>query len=179
MFKKLLILIVLLISAPFIAALFIKTDYEVSVSRTVDKPLDEVFSYIKYLKNQDEFSVWAKMDPNMRQNFSGIDGEVGFISAWDSDNPDVGKGEQEILAIVPGRRIDFALRFIEPFASNDLAYFTTDAIEDGSTLVTWGFIGHMDYPMNLLIPLMNIESMILKDLDAGLANLKKLLESNP
>lgn len=179
MLKKLLIFILLLIAAPFIAALFIKTDYEVSVSRTIDKPSNEVFDYIKYLKNQDEFSVWAKMDPNMRQSFSGTDGEVGFISAWESDNPDVGKGEQEIIALVPEARIDYALRFIEPFASNDQAYMTTDAIEDGSTLVTWGFVGHMDYPMNILIPLMNIESMILKDLDTGLANLKHRLESRP
>ncbi|QYJ74918.1 SRPBCC family protein [Shewanella sp. FJAT-52076] len=176
MLKKFLIVILLLIAAPFIAALFIKSDYEVSVSRTIDRPVDEVFDYLRLLKHQDEFSVWARMDPNMQQHFTGTDGEPGFVSAWESSNPDVGKGEQEIMAIVPGKRIDYALRFIEPFTSNDSAYLTTEPIEDGSTLVTWGFVGHMPYPTNLLIPLMDVESLILKDLDSGLANLKQILE---
>ncbi|MCL2918548.1 SRPBCC family protein [Shewanella litorisediminis] len=179
MLKKFLILMLLLIAAPFIAALFIKSDYEVSVSRTIDRPVDEVFDYIRLLKHQDEFSVWARMDPNMQQHFTGTDGEPGFVSAWESSNPQVGKGEQEIMAMVPGKRIDYALRFIEPFASNDKAYLITEPIEDGSTLVTWGFVGHMAYPMNLLIPLMDVESLILKDLDSGLANLKQILERPP
>ena len=73
---------------------------------------DEVFDYVKYLKNQDNFSKWASMDPDMQKTYRGTDVTVGFVSAWASDNPDVGVGEQEIKAITAGQRIDFELRFI-------------------------------------------------------------------
>jgi uncharacterized membrane protein len=41
-------------------ALFMKTEYTVSRSVIIQKPLESVFSYLKLLKNQDNFSVWAK-----------------------------------------------------------------------------------------------------------------------
>jgi hypothetical protein len=56
--------------------------YEVNRSIIVNKPLKEVFNYLKYVKNQDHWSPWKKKDPNMKQTFFGIDGEVGFISKW-------------------------------------------------------------------------------------------------
>lgn len=37
-------------------------------------------------------------DPNMRKNFKGTDGTVGFCYAWDG-NKKAGKGEQEIIAL--------------------------------------------------------------------------------
>ncbi|MBT1444150.1 SRPBCC family protein [Shewanella sp. JM162201] len=176
MLKKFLLVLLVITAAPFVAALFIKSDYQVVATQTINKPLGEVFDYLRFLKHQDEFSVWAQIDPNMRKSYRGVDGEVGFVSAWDSDNPDAGKGEQEIIALESERRIDYALRFIEPFASNDKAYLTTEALGDGQTKVSWGFVGHLDYPMNLLIPLMDIEAMVQKDLETGLANLKQRLE---
>jgi uncharacterized protein YndB with AHSA1/START domain len=80
-------------------ALFMKTEYTVSRSVIIQKPLESVFSYLKLLKNQDNFSVWAKMDPTMTKTFKGNDGQVGFVSAWDSPMKNVGSGEQEILEI--------------------------------------------------------------------------------
>ncbi|WP_254500404.1 hypothetical protein, partial [Salmonella enterica] len=63
---------------------------------TINKSRQEVYDYIKYLKNQNNFSKWAKMDPAMKTEFRGTDGTVGFVSAWESAKKDVGKGEQEI-----------------------------------------------------------------------------------
>jgi hypothetical protein len=57
-------------------------DKQYSVEReiTINAPHQEVFDYVKYLKNQDEFSKWATMDPDMKNKFTGIDGTVGFIA---------------------------------------------------------------------------------------------------
>jgi len=116
------------------------------------------------------------MDPNMKQTYSGTDGTVGFISAWESEDRNVGKGEQEIVAIVEGKRIDYELRFIEPFESTSYAYMTTDEVSENETLVKWGFDGRMNYPMNLMLLFMNFEEMIGEDLQHGLENLKVILE---
>ncbi len=178
MLKKLLILVLLLLSSPFIAALFIEEDYRVDTQIVIDRPADQVFDFLRKLKNQDQFSVWAKMDAAMEKSYRGEDGTVGFVSSWRSDNPDVGAGEQEIMAIFPGKRIEYELRFKTPFEAVSPAYITTDSLGPNRTEVHWGFSGHMAYPMNILLPLMQVDAMVERDLSQGLSNLKTLLESN-
>jgi uncharacterized protein YndB with AHSA1/START domain len=175
--KTILIAVGILIAVPLIVALFVKKDYEVEREITINKPKEEVFDYVKFLKNQDNYSKWATMDPEMKKTYRGTDGTVGFVSAWKSDNKDVGKGEQEIMKITEGKRIDFELRFFEPFESTEPAYMTTESVSENQTKVKWGFSGHMDYPMNIMMLFMDFEKMIGDDLDTGLKNLKSVLEA--
>lgn len=165
-----------LVAIVLIAAAVVKKEYAVERETAINKPVAEVFGYVKYLKNQDNYSKWANMDPAMKKEYRGTDGAVGFVSAWDSDNKDVGKGEQEIKAITEGERVDFEIRFFEPFESTDLAYMTTEAVNDSTTLVKWGFNGKMPYPMNLMLLFMDMETMLGGDLEEGLNNLKAVLE---
>lgn len=176
--KKILIVVVIIIAIPLVIALFVQKDYAVEREISIEKSTSEVFNYVKYLKNQDNYSKWATMDPNMEKSYNGIDGTVGFISAWKSDNEDVGVGEQEIKKIIEGERIEFELRFKEPFESTSPAYMTTDYVSENQTKVKWGFSGHMNYPMNLMFLFMDFEKMIGEDLDTGLKNLKKEMELN-
>ncbi len=176
MLKKLLIIAVIITTLPFIVAIFVDKNYEVEREVVINQSKDDVFQYLKYLKNQDEFSKWAKIDPLMTKAFRGTDGTVGFVSAWQSDDDEVGTGEQEIIAIIEGERIDFELRFLKPFQSTSPAYMITESITDTSTKVKWGFSGHLDYPMNLMLVFIDFEQMIGDDLQTGLDNLKKLHE---
>jgi hypothetical protein len=166
-----------LVAVVLITAIFLKSEYHVYRSITINKPKAEVFDYAKYLKNQNEYSVWATADPNMKKEFRGTDGQPGFVSAWDSEVDDVGKGEQEIIKITDGERIDYELRFIEPFESKDLAYMTFEVVGDSSTTVKWGFDGKMVYPMNLMLLFMDFDAMLGKDLQEGLNKLKTVLEN--
>ena len=175
--KRILLVIAIVVAILLITALFVKKEYAVERQITINKPKQEVFEYVKYLKNQDNFSKWATMDPDMKKTYRGTDGTVGFVSAWDSDNPDVGKGEQEIVKITEGERIDFELRFIEPFESTEDAYMTAESTLDSQTLVKWGFSGRMAYPMNLMLLFMDFEEMISDDFDTGLGKLKNELEN--
>lgn len=179
MIKKILLVIVLLLAIPLVTALFVKQDYKVETQVVIEQPAQVVFDYIRFLSNQDNFSVWAAMDPNMQKSYRGVDGTVGFVSAWKSDNPDVGVGEQEITAITEAERIEFELRFAEPFSAVSPAYMTTEAITPEQTRVSWGFAGYMPYPMNLMLLVMDVESIIAADLQQGLDNLKLILEAPP
>lgn len=174
--KKILIAIVIIIAIPLVIALFVKKDYSVEREITINKPKQEVFNYVKYLKNQDNYSKWATMDPNMKKTYRGTDGTVGFVSAWESDKDDVGTGEQEIKKITEGERIDFELRFIKPFEATEPAYMTTESVSENQTKVKWGFSGHISYPMNIMMLSMDFEKMIGDDLETGLLNLKSKLE---
>ncbi|GAB1396997.1 MAG TPA: SRPBCC family protein [Saprospiraceae bacterium] len=174
--KKILIAIAMLIAAVLLAALFIKKDYAVEKQIVINKPKQTVFDYIKLLKNQDNYSKWAMMDPNMTKTYRGTDGTVGFVSAWDSKQENVGAGEQEIKKIIEGERIDLALRFTKPFEAHDDAYLVTEAVNDSTTNVKWGFTGAFPYPMNVMNLFMDMEKAVGGDLQTGLENLKKVLE---
>ncbi len=174
--KKILIVVGILIAVPLIIALFVKKDYRVEKEVVINKPKIEVFDYIKFLKNQDDYSKWNSIDPNMKKTYHGTDGTVGFVYRWESDNEEVGWGEQEIKNITEGERIDFELRFIKPFESTESIFMTTQAVAENQTKVKWGFSGHMDYPFNMYLLLMNFEEMIGDDLQIGLEKLKTQLE---
>jgi hypothetical protein len=165
-----------LLALVLIIALFVQKEYAVERSINIKKAKSEVFDYIKHLKNQDHFSKWGKMDPNMKKEFRGEDGTVGFVSAWESTNKNVGQGEQEIKKIIDEERIDYQLRFIKPFKSISDAYMITEKISDQETSVKWGFHGKMNYPMNLMLLFLKMDEMIGKDFDEGLSNLKGILE---
>lgn len=176
LFKKILIAIAGVIAILLLIAIFLPKDYAVKREITINKPKTEVFDYIKHLKNQDNFSKWAMMDPAMKKSYTGTDAAVGFISAWESNNEQVGTGEQEIKNITEGERIDFELRFKVPFEATEQAYMTTESVSDSETKVVWGFNGHIPYPMNLMLLTMDFEGMIGGDLQTGLNNLKAVLE---
>ena len=165
-----------IIALVLITGLFVDGKYAVEREVSIQKSKTEVYDYVKYLKNQDNFSVWAKADPAMKKDFTGEDATVGCVASWDSENPDVGKGEQKIIKMAEGERIDYELHFIEPFESTDYAYLTTSSVNDSVTLVKWGFTGEMKYPMNLMMLTMDMEKMLAPDLENGLNNLKSLLE---
>ncbi|GJM62751.1 polyketide cyclase [Persicobacter diffluens] len=171
------VIIVLFIAIPLIFALFMEKEYKVSREVLIKKPVEQVFDYVKYLKHQKEYSVWQKMDPDQHHTYNGEDGTVGFVSTWDSQNPDVGRGQQTIVSMVEGQRIDYEIQFFEPFEAKDNAFMETKPVSENQTAVVWGFEGKMPYPMNLLLPLMNMEEMLGEQLQTGLNNLKKVLEA--
>lgn len=175
--KKILVALAIMVAIPLVVALFVKREYAIERSITIDKPKQDVFDYIRYLKNQDNYSKWNNLDPAMKKAYTGTDGEVGFVYRWESDKDDVGIGEQEIKKLTEGERIDFELRFIKPFEATEPAYMTTETLTDGQTKVVWGFSGKMPYPFNLMLLFINMEKMIGGDLETGLGNLKNVLEN--
>lgn len=174
--KYLLFIVLGLVAIISILGLIAPNDYSAERQVTINKSNDQVFEYLKSLKNQDNWSVWAKMDPNMKKDFKGIDGTVGCIASWDSENENVGQGEQEIKAITEGSRVDMELRFKKPFESTSQAYLITETTGENQTMVKWGFKGSMPFPMNTMLLFMNMDEAIGKDFETGLSNLKTILE---
>lgn len=168
----LLLIVVVLAGLVFITPSEFKVEREV----TINKPKAEVFAYIKQLKNQNDWGPWVKKDPAMKQEFKGNDGEVGFVSMWDSSHEEVGTGEQEIKKIVEGERLESEIRFKKPFESTAQAYITTEEASPTSTKVKWGFTGNMPKPMNLMLVFIDMNKEVGKDFDEGLKNLKTIME---
>ncbi|CAG0962929.1 MAG: SRPBCC family protein [Bacteroidetes bacterium] len=176
LFKKITIVLVIIFVLPFIIALFLEKDYKVERNITINKPKQEVFGYIKMLKNQDIYSVWAQMDPAMKKEYTGTDGTVGFESHWESSNEEVGTGTQKITKIIEGEKIETHISFKIPFEAEDDAYLITERIDENTTLVKWGFTGSFPYPFNIMQLFINMDKEVGGDLEKGLQNLKKTIE---
>jgi uncharacterized protein YndB with AHSA1/START domain len=157
-----------------LAALVMKKEYTIEREITINKPKADVFNYVKLLKNQEHYNKWTMMDPNAKREYKGTDGTVGFVLSWDSQNKNVGQGEQEITKLAEGERIDIDLRFVRPFKSEAKTHMVTEQISETQTKVKWVFEGKSPYPMNIMIPAM--DNMLGKDLATSLDNLKAVME---
>ncbi|WP_428743354.1 SRPBCC family protein [Tenacibaculum sp.] len=151
--------------------------YELTRSIIIDRPYTGVFNYLKYLKNEDHWSPWKKKDVNIKQEFIGEDGSVGFIAKWQG-NSEVGLGEQEITKIVENKIIETELRFYRPWKSISNAVTKVEDLGKMQTKVTWSFSGENKFPTNILMLFYNLDQTIGKDFEEGLANLKRLLEKS-
>ena len=150
-------------------------DFSIEREITINKPVSVVFNYVKFVKNDRNWSPWASKDPNMTTDYRGTDGTVGFVSSW-SGNDEVGVGEQETKSIVENSRIDFELRFKKPMEDTSKAYLITEAIGANQTKVKWGMIGKSEFPMNVFCMIMNMNKMLNNTFDEGLSSLKSVLE---
>lgn len=166
--KKILLGLLALIVLLLVVALFVPKEFKSERQVIINKPRQEVFDYLKYVKNQNNFGVWQKSDPEMKTSFEGTDGQVGFKYSWNGKK--VGKGSQTITKIVDGERIETELDF--GFGDPATAFFLVKDAGTGQTSVTWGITGKSPWPFNI----MSLFYDMGKDFEKGLENLKDILE---
>jgi len=157
-----------------IIALFNSKKYSVSRNIVIDRARTDVFNYARMIKNQEKYSVWVMRDPDVRIVYTGIDGTVGAMSSWKSDNKNVGVGEQEIKKITEGQRIETEIRFEKPFKSTGFGVTSLEDAGNGATKVTTEFFGYSKYPFNAMNFMM--DKMLGKDIMQNLVNMKSNLE---
>lgn len=164
----------ILVGLVLLTSLFIKKEYKVERVAIIDQPVGRVFDYLRYQQHQFNFNKWWMADPEATISFLGKDGSVGSIVYWDSENKQLGKGEQEIISIEVNQRIDFEIRFQKPFVNIAHVYMVTEPINDNITRFKWVFLGKNKFPMMLMNPI--IDKILGKDLEASALKLKEILE---
>jgi hypothetical protein len=168
-----LIILAIIIAAPLIIALFVSKKYTVQRSIVINQPSEKVFDYVKLIKNQDYYSKWVMTDPGMKKEFTGTDGKVGFIYAWNG-NKKAGEGAQEIIRITEGNKIEMEVRFKRPVVATAQTIMITESIGSNQTKVEWGMNGQYSYPLNFMN--LFISGLLGKDIEISLYNLKNILE---
>ena len=138
---------------------------------------DRIFAEVSNFNNWNHWSPWAEMDPNGTVTITGK-GEAQVMS-WSSDNPEVGSGTQTITQLDRPQLMATHLDFGDMGESE--ATFTLKPTGDG-TLVTWS----LDTDMRKGIPVLDqplstyfgffMDSMVGEQYEAGLANLKAVVE---
>jgi Polyketide cyclase / dehydrase and lipid transport len=174
MFQTVLLVLLAIVVLAFIYAYFAEKNFTISSETMINRPKSEVFAYTRLIKNQEKWSKWVMADPNIKIQYTGTDGEVGFKSAWQSDDKNVGVGEQEIMKINGNDGMDVEVRFKKPFEGISTANYDLESLSENQTKITTTFYSSNPFPMNLITPI--IKKMLKKDMDINSANLKALLE---
>jgi hypothetical protein len=165
-----------LIALIFLGALLAPKSYSVYRSVVIDRPVEDVYDYVRHVVNQEYYNKWVQRGTKQTTK-KGNDGEVGFIYAWNGDKQS-GEGEMEITQLIPNQLVGTEIRFVRPFKAVAQGPTTLEALGPNQTKVTWGMDSPMTMPMNLILTLMNPDKLLGKDLQESLGNLKRILEQD-
>jgi hypothetical protein len=148
--------------------------FHVQRSASMNAAPEKVFALINNLQSWAAWSPWEKMDPGMKRTYSGAPSGQGAVYEWEG-NREVGKGRMEITETSSPSQVVIKLDFIEPFEAHNTAEFTLEGKGD-STNVTWAMHGPNPYIAKVIHLFFNMDSMVGKQFETGLANLKAVAE---
>jgi uncharacterized protein YndB with AHSA1/START domain len=170
------IAIVLAIAIAIVLILAARKPDTFSVRRatTVKAPPEKIFPLINDFHQWGTWSPYENKDPAMKRSYSGAESGKGAVYAWDG-NKNVGSGRMEILDTSAPTKIVIKLDFFTPFEGHNTAEFTMLPQGD-ATNVTWLMHGPAPFMAKIMHVFMNIDRMVGKDFEIGLANLKRLTE---
>ncbi len=148
--------------------------FSVRREATVKAPAEKIFPLINDFHQWVTWSPWEHRDPALKRSYSGADSGKGAVYGWEG-NKNVGSGQMEILESAVPSKIVIKLDFIKPFEGHNTAEFTMMRQGD-ATHVTWLMHGPAPFINKLMQVFMNLDKMIGKDFEAGLATLKQVTE---
>jgi hypothetical protein len=148
--------------------------YRVERSTVIDAKPAAIFPLVGDLKAWRRWGIWFSRDPGMHVEYSPATTEVGAWSQWKSQSQ--GDGKMTITAVHPDDDFEYSM----VFADIGMVSHGTMALApgpDGATRVTMAMEGDLGH--NPLYRWFGVfmNKLVGPDFEAGLANLKKLSES--
>lgn len=174
MLKKIALVLVVLIAGLLGYAATRPDSFRVERSTTVQAPPDRLHPMVEDFRRWQSWSPWEALDPAMKRTFSGAASGKGSVYEW-SGNKDVGRGRMEVLDSAPPGKVVIKLDFIEPFEGHNTTTFSFEP-KDGGTRVVWVMEGPSPFVTKLMGVFFNMDQMIGRDFEKGLANMKAAAE---
>ncbi|HXL28920.1 MAG TPA: SRPBCC family protein [Bradyrhizobium sp.] len=148
--------------------------FSVQRATTVKAPPERIFPLINDFHQWGSWSPYENKDPAMKRSYSGAADGKGAVYGWEG-NKNVGSGRMEILDTSKSSKIVIKLDFFTPFEGHNTAEFTMLPQGDATNL-TWLMHGPAPFMSKVMQVFINLDNMIGKDFEIGLANLKRLTE---
>jgi uncharacterized protein YndB with AHSA1/START domain len=172
------VVLAVVIAVVLILAATKPAEFRVERAAQIEAPAEMIFSLIDDFHQWRAWSPWEDRDPALKRTYEGAARGKGAVYAWEG-NRNVGAGRMEILSATSPSAIVIKLDFIKPFEGHNTAEFTMlprSNATDARTNVTWAMHGPAPLMNRVMQVFMNLDRMIGKDFEAGLANLKKAAE---
>jgi hypothetical protein len=150
--------------------------YHVERSTKIAAPADAIFAEVNDFQAFPAWSPWQKRDPAIKTTISTPSAGVGATYAWEG-NKQVGKGKMTLTESQAPTHTKERLEFLEPFPSVADTGFNIKPEGDSASTITWYMDGKANFMGKAMSLVMNMDQMIGKDFEEGLANLKKVVET--
>lgn len=134
---------------------------------------ERIFPLINDFRQWRTWSPYEGLDPDLARAYTGAPQGVAAVYEWEGEK--AGAGRMEIIESLPARRILIDLRFTAPFEASNVAEFTLTPA-GGQTRVTWSMRGPQPLLAKFMGMIFDIDEMVGKDFERGLAGLKAVVE---
>ncbi len=182
MLKKLILVVLIILTAFVGGGIFLPREYHVERSIVVDQPASVLFTLLNSYRTFNNWSPWAARDPDAEFRFSGPGSGPGAKLSWRGDPRTVGEGWQQIIESQPYKRVEMYLDFGDQGTAQ--SYF--DLIEtDAGTRVTWALDTDISKGKGVLATLAGkyfglfLDKWIGADYEQGLTGFKEFAETLP
>jgi hypothetical protein len=167
-------ILAVLIVAFVVAVALRPAAFRIARSTTIAAPASVIFPHVNDLHAWEAWSPFEKIDPNMKRSYEGPRAGVGASQVW-SGNSQAGEGRSTITESHPNDHIRLKLEFKRPMKATNTADFTFKP-EGAQTVVTWSMSGENGFMGKAFSMIVNMDKMLGKEFDKGLASLKSVAE---
>ena len=174
MWKIVLVVVAVLVVGVLVVAAVRPDDFSVQRSASIQAPPEKIYPMLADFRQWPAWSPWEKLDPEMKRTLGGPASGPGATYAWQGSSK-VGAGRMEIKEVTAPAQVRIQLDFIKPFEGHNVTDFALVPRGD-TTEVTWLMRGPAPFVSKLMGVFVDMDKMIGKDFETGLANLKAAAE---
>ena len=174
MLKYIGIAVAVLVGGFLVYAVTRPDSFRVQRSATIKAPPEKIFPHINDFQRWSAWSPYEKKDPAMKRTLSGAPSGKGAVYEWDG-NKEIGQGRMEITESAAPSQVTLKLDFNRPFEAHNVVDFTLEPRGD-ATQVTWAIHGPSPFISKVMGIVFDVDKMVGKDFEAGLADLKAISE---
>jgi Polyketide cyclase / dehydrase and lipid transport len=146
--------------------------FSLARSITINATPAQIHPWINNLKQMNQWNPWAGQDAKSKISYEGPESGPGAIYTWAGGK--MGEGRFEIKD-VNALAITARLLMIKPMAADNTVVYTLQP-DAAATKVTWTMSGENRFIHKLMHTVMNMDKMVGKEFDKGLAGLKSKVE---
>jgi hypothetical protein len=172
MIKKILLGLVAAIALFLAYAATRPADYRVERSATLAASPAALFAQVNDHRNFNTWNPFLKLDPNVKNTFSGPASGVGSACSWDG-NGDIGAGTSTIIESKPGELVRMRMDWKRPMEGTATVDFTFRPAGD-KTVVTWAMYGKNNFMGKVVSVFIDCDKMCGPHFEQGLADLGKV-----
>ncbi len=137
----------------------------------------KVFPHVDDPHKFNEWSPWAKLDPNIKLTYGGHASGSGAHCSWEG-NGKVGVGKMRITESRPNDLVRYRFDFYKPLNCTSTHEFALKP-ENSQTTVTWTAKGNAPFVFKLMLVFASADRMMGDNFEQGLANLKAVVAAGP
>jgi carbon monoxide dehydrogenase subunit G len=163
-----------LVLAVVLAAATRPDSFRVERSLRVEASAVQVLALLQDFHRWTEWSPWEQIDPSMQRSYSGALSGKGAVYAW-SGNGKAGAGRMELVDVAADRVL-IQIDFLKPFKARNTVEFTLHN-QGEATRVVWSMFGPSPFISKLMGLVINMDKLVGRDFEKGLANLQAVLKA--